>query len=114
MLARFPSLYHDFLNNYDEIERTLVHVIVGQLFTSHIIKTFCSKQNYGEERQHIVDFMEDMATSQDEEVRAVLAVSVLEQLLVTPECFEQVSPFFKAETRVLANDVQKMFKMFWG
>ncbi len=114
MLAQFPSLCSDFENNYDEEEQALVHIIFGQLFNPYVIEKFCTGQQCEEEKRHIADFLEEMATSSDEKVRAVLTDTVLEELLDDSSSFSQISAYFKEKTRALSDDVQIAYKMFWG
>ncbi len=114
MLAQFPHLYSTYEKDYDEEERSLVHIIFGQLFNPYIIEKNCKEQNCEEERKRIADFLEAMATSSDEKVRAVLADTVLEELMDDPSQFAQISRYFQEETQAIAHDVQRAYHMFWG
>ncbi len=114
MLAQFPSLYSAYETDYEEEERSLVHIILGQLFKPYIVEIYCKTQNCEEEKRRIADFLEAMATSPDEKVRGVLTDTVLEELMDDPPQFALISRYFQKKTGEIARDVQRGYQMFWG
>ena len=71
LMEEFPQLH------VDEIDMDMPHVVFEDSFVPIIKASLNTEHSYVD---HIFAFMEEMATSQDEEVRNLLLVSVLEAL----------------------------------
>lgn len=112
LCSEFPELS-------DEIDELIKwaghgkHLVFGQVFKPYIRKCFLCAGTDEDKKQKIALFMEHMAESSDDEVRALLTDTVLEELLDYPKEFELIEPYFLPEIALLLPAI-KNFGMMSG
>ena len=115
----FPDLHDKIKETIDWSGEVLNHVIFGQVFNPHIKNIFINytNNNMEVEKMKLATFLEDMATSDDSNVRAVLTDTILEELLDNPKEFAVIEPYLLAKTTSLLPLIKKALgitnKMFY-
>ena len=89
MLICFPSLEKN-MDSLEPYERQLRHIIFGLVFNPYMQKIFTDSSVSEEEKVKISNFLEQMATSEDKEVRAVLTDTIIEGSLNDPGSFVKI------------------------
>ncbi len=95
LIDRFPEVFDLYENEY-ESELRWPHVIYENYFVRYIKRVLRSGS---EQTAGIFEFLEDMATSADQEVRNLLQVSVLEALADRDDTRKLMQPLMGPETR---------------
>ena len=109
LLEAFPCLEAAYKDRFDAIEKTLPHIVFGQLFKPYIISVFQNPFSTEGEKQHIADFLEDMAVSSDACVTAVLTDTIIEELLDDMGTYEKIEAYFGPVTRAKAELIKRFF-----
>lgn len=94
---RFPEIEYplDFEENY----RDLAYIVYEDIFNKFIIKMF--REDNEELLLRIFDYMEEMASSDDIEVRNLLQVGILEELWSERLTFNRARKYMWPKTREL-------------
>lgn len=107
MLESFPCLKADYESNFDVVEKSLLHVIFGQLFKPYIISVYNESDSYDQKKQDISVFLELMATSLDSAVTSVLTDTLIEELLDDPNTFNRIAIHLGSNATSYANGIKK-------
>ena len=109
MLVDFPSLKKDVDSVIKSCGQQLNHVIFGQVLNPHVRRIFSDSSSSEKDKVKIADFLEQMAVSDDKEVRAVLTDTVIEELLDFPNDFKLIEPYLKPTTASFLPAIKRFF-----
>lgn len=69
----------------------LPHVVYGVVFNPYVLSLLdAADQKHNADLERVFDFLEDMANSGDEELRNILAVTILERITATDDHLAKV------------------------
>jgi len=104
LVAELSQVFPHLQNKIDEVIEwsggALQHVIFSNAINPYIRSIFVynTADSNEIEKLKVVEFLENMANSEDVEVRAVLTDTVLEELLDYPEEFSKIEPYLLRKT----------------
>lgn len=101
LMVNFPNLtLGDYENSLD-----LPYVIYGECFASYIRKMIT--ENNTKELTHIFTFLEEMAESEDEDVRDLLQVAILETFWEDKYVFSLVKKYMHPHTKRIFDSIEE-------
>jgi hypothetical protein len=103
LFIQFPRLKSAYEEEGDYI-RNLPHLCFSIVFVPFVRQAVSANQSMVGQ---ICDFMECMATSEDQKVSELLGVSVLESILSERELIGLLKPYFGSETSKLLSLMEK-------
>ena len=106
LLKSFPCLT-DKYEEFDEVEKTLLHIVFGQMFNPFVRQAF--SEAMCPEKHELIHFMERMAISPCDAVKEILSDTVLEELLDDKTFFENLEHLFLPNTKQYADRVKSAF-----
>lgn len=109
IIPEVHPLYDKLLERWEDEEKPGLHIIFGDILTPYIIDLL-EQDNKSERLKRIFDFLEEMAVSNDNYVKEVLAFSVLEHLGDNPIILKKAKMYMGYETKKSSDEVEE----FWG
>jgi len=109
----FPNLKQSIdarLSEDDEYYQTGKYILYGQVFNPYIKQLLLDDENLGE-IEHVFDFLEKMATCEDQEVRNLLKVEILEFLWDEYETYEKALKYMQPETKKSNKEIESYFNI---
>lgn len=83
-----------------------LHIVFGNIFNPYIIELLKSNEN-DKKLKIIFNFLEELASSNDPEIKNVLTVTILEQLGDDPKILQTAQTYMKSKTRILSDGIEK-------
>lgn len=112
LIKIFPALRRSYERDFDDVEKQLLHVIIGQLFKPYVIRVFTNHTDLATEKRNISEFMESMAMSSEKGVICLLTDTLIEELLDYPNVLNAMRPFLGRATLTYLNNIQSSFNHF--
>jgi len=113
LVSKIPELKESIeeVTNYWKHERVPSHVLFAEVFyqNSFMYNLLSEECNIAIIRK-VFDFFEDMANSNDAEVRNLLQVSILEYLWDDLEVLSRAHKYMHTKTRALSDELQTYLK----
>jgi len=86
------------------------HIIFSQVFNPYIKQILIEEVYNRAEKEKVVQFLENMAISNDCCVREVLTDSILEELLDCPDEFDKIEAHLLEKTKSYLPPIKKFFE----
>lgn len=119
LLQRFPKLlpiYERLVDRYKNInEIPGAHVVYGDLFFNYLIGVLRCEGVESKELKNVVRFIEELAASEDQEVKNLVEVSILERLV--DEKTDAIIPFLGPHCAKLVQSISERLQLderTWG
>jgi hypothetical protein len=110
LLCVFPELEDEINDVIGWTGGKYSHLIFGIAFRPYIKEVIICEASNLEKKKDIINFLESMAISDDDAVRAVLIESILEPLLDYPLEFEKIEPYLLEKTVLYLPPLKKFYK----